>query len=412
MMKVVNFYSGKANAQTGIGTVLKNLNDINSWSSNGIEYKTIALDGILAEKTKSKDISKSLIEKSLFKKCLSKVRVLWWKLAERSLVFAVLYIEFLYIYRAKQLLRKNHEILSASDYIYVNDLWSILVIKKDHPELLKKVCYVNHSDGELAGFIKNVFPPVSDSRYFKNISNKLQSILFDLNHLVVLSDVAKSRVLATHKQLDENKVSVIYNGFSTDILGPKNNTFDFNNITLHVAGTICARKRQYLLLPIIQKLNSHNIVCNIYGNGPDYDYLNSIVKLSNLTDQIRLHGYYSDPFLNYSQGDFFILLSEKEGLPMAAIEAVSRGCILILTNAGGAKELIELTAGTLIDSNVDDEIVDMSVKAIRDLSSDNKSRLEKSEASLNGYNKYFTSKSMVTSYCSLCLNFKETQQST
>ncbi|WP_340642256.1 glycosyltransferase [Photobacterium damselae] len=391
-MKVLNIYSGNANAQTGIGTVLHTLNN-DYWNKNNIEYDTLSLDNI------SDNVSKENKKKSTKKILLSKGRLIWWQLAEKNIFFSISYIRVLYLNRAKKLVINNIETIKSSDVILVNDLWTILILFEYYPELLSKCCYINHSDGELAGFIKKIFNPIDGSKFFNDINNKLTSALSLINHLVVLSEVAKSRVMEQYSFLCIDDITVIYNGFKESKV--KENYIDTDSIKLHVAGTLCSRKRQYLLIPIMKKLQEENVELNIYGNGPDFDFLNKKIQVENLNKIIKLKGYKNAPYKDYSFGDIFILLSEKEGFPMAAVEATSVGCSLILTNAGGAKELIDKTSGFLIDSNDNDIIINEVVNIIHKILKQKDNRFNLAYNAINGYKNNFTDEIMTNCYINL-----------
>ena len=56
---------------------------------------------------------------------------------------------------------------------------------------------------------------------------------------------------------------------------------------------------------------------------------------------------------NFKNYDIFALISESEGLPLSALEAMSAGLPLILSNVGGCSELI-YDNGVLVENNIDD----------------------------------------------------------
>ncbi|CAH6817288.1 glycosyltransferase family 4 protein [Vibrio splendidus] len=392
-MKVINMYSGNVNAQTGIGTVLHTLHEKSKWSNRGIEYNTISLDGGVKLR---KNIN---VNKSILKIARGKVRTSWWKLAENHQYFSKKYVEILYLKRAREVIENNISILEEADVILVNDLWSILTLNRYYSNLLVKCCYVNHSDGELAGFIKEVFKPLNDSVYYNAIELELESILGKISHLMVLSELAKFRVLEKYPFMSGNKISVIYNGFSPD------NNIDVKinrRLALHVSGTLCSRKRQYLLVPIMYQLKEYDIELHVYGSGPDTNKLVLARDEYKLKDKIQLHGYYEKPYSNFEFGDLFILLSKKEGFPMAAVEATSRGCPLILTNAGGARELIEMTSGVLIEEKNDNDVIKSAVLAIKKYLDDRDMRLLDAEKAKLGFEGSLTSSIMIERYIDMC----------
>ena len=56
-----------------------------------------------------------------------------------------------------------------------------------------------------------------------------------------------------------------------------------DSLTLHITGTVCARKRQYLLIEAINTLGRNfltvnNVKLNVFGVGPDFNLLLAKVK--------------------------------------------------------------------------------------------------------------------------------------
>jgi len=106
------------------------------------------------------------------------------------------------------------------------------------------------------------------------------------------------------------------------------------------------------------------------------------------------------PFEAYKHGDVFVLLSSDEGMPVAAIEALSRGCIIIMTDVGGARELI-CNNGLLVSNQTEKQIVDDVNEFMRLLDSDSERRKKMANESLDIFNKKFTTQRMVSEYLSL-----------
>lgn len=82
-----------------------------------------------------------------------------------------------------------------------------------------------------------------------------------------------------------------------------------------------------------------NIKFIMVGDGPDDEMLQQKIKELNLTDIIQLTGKLSDTYQAYKQIDIFLLTSDFEGLPLALFEAMSCGCVPVVSNVGGIKQL-------------------------------------------------------------------------
>lgn len=89
--------------------------------------------------------------------------------------------------------------------------------------------------------------------------------------------------------------------------------------------------------------NNNNVELYILGGG-DKTYYENMIKTQNLNNNIFLMGTLSSGEEVYrwlDSIDLYIQPSYQEGLPRATIEAMSRGCLCIGSNAGGIPELID-----------------------------------------------------------------------
>lgn len=78
----------------------------------------------------------------------------------------------------------------------------------------------------------------------------------------------------------------------------------------------------------------------VVGDGPDQVGLQAMANRLELTDRITFFGVRQDPATLLSQVGVVWLLSEREGLPMVALEAMAMGIPLIATDVPGIKELV------------------------------------------------------------------------
>ncbi|MBN3491907.1 glycosyltransferase family 4 protein [Vibrio neptunius] len=86
----------------------------------------------------------------------------------------------------------------------------------------------------------------------------------------------------------------------------------------------------------LQCAKSHpDLSFHIYGSGP------LELEISQLAPQnVQLHGHQDDMDVVWDQIHVLIICSRFEGLPMAALEAMSRGCIVIALDVGDLPKLI------------------------------------------------------------------------
>lgn len=103
-------------------------------------------------------------------------------------------------------------------------------------------------------------------------------------------------------------------------------------------------KGQKYVIESISKLNKegYNFEYHLAGGG-DNGYLKSIAERFGVVDKVKFLGStpHEKVFEYLDNIDIYIQPSKTEGLPRALIEAMSRGCPCIGTDAGGIPELIE-----------------------------------------------------------------------
>jgi glycosyltransferase involved in cell wall biosynthesis len=106
-------------------------------------------------------------------------------------------------------------------------------------------------------------------------------------------------------------------------------------------------KRIDLMIQSFEQIKDAEL--SIAGSGPDFEMWKQYVIEKKITN-VKLLGEVQS-FSNFNQYDAFMLISNSEGLPISAIEAMSAGLPLILSNLGGCPELINGN-GILVENNI------------------------------------------------------------
>ena len=196
-----------------------------------------------------------------------------------------------------------------------------------------KVIYVSHgwssiyNGGKLAflyTFIERQLSKISDSILCiskKDFQNAKDIIKINKNKLKWIT----------------NKIYPIKNN---EILKKQDKT-----IKLLTVARLESPKRVDLLIEATKDLN--DVELHIVGDGSQRNYLESI-KHKNVIFHGEIDGF--NDFRNY---DIFSLISDSEGLPLSALEAMSSGLPIILSDVGGCFELINEN-GILVKNNVDE----------------------------------------------------------
>lgn len=106
-------------------------------------------------------------------------------------------------------------------------------------------------------------------------------------------------------------------------------------------GELNKNKNHEVVLKVISKLNNPNIKYMIAGQGELKDYLLRLSKKLNISNQLQLLGFRSDIAELNNSADLFIFPSKREGLGLAAIEAMAAGLPIITADVHGMRDYSE-----------------------------------------------------------------------
>lgn len=136
--------------------------------------------------------------------------------------------------------------------------------------------------------------------------------------------------------LDKSKVLHIRHCSKLDIL---NETKEKSKKIITVCRLVNAHKRIDLMLDGMKELPDFNL--EIWGDGPDKDYLETKMKELNLNN-VKFMGRTSEVAKQLDKASIFLMTSDYEGYPIAIIEAIRRGLPLIVRNTFvSAQDLID-----------------------------------------------------------------------
>ncbi len=99
-------------------------------------------------------------------------------------------------------------------------------------------------------------------------------------------------------------------------------------------------KNQKVIIEAIHNLPYKNIYYTLCGKGPNEGNLREMIERYGLSDRVRLLGYRSDMEEILQTADCFAFPSKREGLGVAAIEALLTGVPVIAADNRGTREYI------------------------------------------------------------------------
>ena len=139
------------------------------------------------------------------------------------------------------------------------------------------------------------------------------------------------------------KSAIILNGINTDkFSNAHRNTENLNEkFTVGLVARFRPQKRVDKWVEVaaeVHKLNQ-SIQFLMVGDGPDDEMLLNKINELNMQGKVELPGMLPDTVAAFKRIDIFLLTSDFEGLPLAIMEAMSTGCVPVISNVGGIKQL-------------------------------------------------------------------------
>ncbi|MDX9893223.1 MAG: glycosyltransferase family 4 protein [Patescibacteria group bacterium] len=157
----------------------------------------------------------------------------------------------------------------------------------------------------------------------------------------------------------ENKIEVVYNSF--EINTAASSSIDTKNLIS--AGRLVPWKGFETLIKLMPELDPA-FKLTIFGQGPDYDNLFSLVNKLSLADRVELVGQVtSQELVSEMSKGIFILNTGYEGLSHTVLEAMAASSPVITTRIGGNPELItDGVNGLLVEYNNQEQLREAIIK--------------------------------------------------
>ena len=137
--------------------------------------------------------------------------------------------------------------------------------------------------------------------------------------------------------------------------------YNISNDTFHMVtiGEINKNKNLTVVVRALAKINNPSIHYNIWGRGPGIDTLKKLIDDLNLQNQVHIMGYCENPEYVLQGADTFVFPSLREGLGMAALEAMACGVpVIAMDNRGTREYMQDGFNGFVCMNNSEDEFAD------------------------------------------------------
>ena len=271
---------------------------------------------------------------------------------------------------AKELAKTGNDVRIFANQEIVIDEWT--VEKEKHISIrrfLKEDCFadmVNDIIGQLPIIFLNCF---TEELFFAALAVKIlypdEIRIIDEVHLdlkqaydlhVQFNDFVDSyicvsskikKILNTAYGIQEKRLFFKEQPIETNVSYQRSYCTDSHRaIRIGYAARLVKNQKRADLLPVfIDKLEKFEIdyVFEIAGNGEEEDTIKRKIKEQGLQQKIRFLGHldYSDMADFWKRQDIYINFSEYEGASLAMLEAMSFGCIPVVTDVSGVSDYIE-----------------------------------------------------------------------
>lgn len=262
----------------------------------------------------------------------------------------------------KNVLIKN---LSSYDVVIASESYLTLLVALISENL----------EGKIIGWQHSIFQSYfkTPMKHFYNVKELVKEFLPKLDSYIVLNHEDKinlKKEFNVESKLIHNPIS-----FNSEL----KSTLNIKRII--AAGRLVEMKGFHLLIEAFKEviLNDNTWRLDIFGEGPERERLEAIIRDNNLCGYIHLCGKTNNIFTEMINSSLFVLPSKWEGFGMVIIEAMECGIPVIAFSSPGTKEIIKNNVnGLLVENGNVDELSKAIIKLIN-----NKNILKKmSEESL------------------------------
>lgn len=260
---------------------------------------------------------------------------------------------------------KNFDVMYGLQGFHVTVLPAVTAQKNNLPSLLKLV----QSDSDLSN--------KSGWKRIFNAPKKRRKLIHSLSGVVSISQAITQELL--NMGYPEEKIAYIPNGVDSKQFSPVSSLektrlkseLGWKDIpTILFVGAVIPRKQSHLLLEVLYKLKKRGLEAQLVIAGPEKDVnysalMREMAELYGITENIVWHGFSSDVAALYQASDIFSLLSKKEGMPNAMLEAMSSGLPVVMTDISGVVDAVEHGVNGFIVSEDCEEISEVIVELLK-----------------------------------------------
>ena len=149
-----------------------------------------------------------------------------------------------------------------------------------------------------------------------------------------------------------------------------------NDFFLLSVGELSANKNHKTVIKSIAKIKDKRVKYGICGAGPLKNQLREMIVRSGLQERVKLFGYRSNIDDYLYAADAFVFPSVREGLGMAAIEALASGLPVIASDNRGTREYMHDGENGYVCPSDSPSMFVKSIEKIRNMQAEERKKME------------------------------------
>lgn len=238
------------------------------------------------------------------------------------------------------------------EYNLLMILWLSRFIKKNKIDLIltniEKEIGIGGIAAKICG-IPNVRRIGREDDFFKRFKTKFNQ-KYLVSHNIVPADYVSEVIFKHNVWLNFKDFTTIYNGrnfrtFSANEIKTEKRRMSVPDNCKLIGVTCHLHKIKYVnhLIAAFEKVQQDfpNWRLVITGEGAEKNNLEDLAKSLNISEKIYFAGFSSNPLLTAATYDIGALTSKLEGFSNSIVEYLAVGKPVVVTNVGGAREIIE-----------------------------------------------------------------------
>ena len=186
--------------------------------------------------------------------------------------------------------------------------------------------------------------PTKNKEPIANLINKLQAWIYKKYAKTVIIVAQYSGIFLAEQGVPNSKMTVVYNGISTNLPTTKAINLNYEGISIGLAARITAIKGiEYLLeaIKLLKQMTNKKFHLYVVGDGPLLEDQKRQIKELKIEDAVSYIGY-SDKIAEWLNAwDIFCLPSLQENHSIALLEAMRAGKAIVCTSVGGNPETVK-----------------------------------------------------------------------